>query len=340
MAEAQLRIGINGFGRIGRLVARVASEHPNVVLVAVNDPMLDPENMQYLFVHDSTHGKFKGEVSHGKSSLTIAGHEIHVYDKRKPEEIPWGEHKVDVVIESTGIFTEIESAKAHLTAGAKKVIITAPSGTAPMFVMGVNADQYTADVDILSNASCTTNCLAPLVKVIDQNFGIVEGLMTTVHSLTATQLSVDGASRKKKREGRTASMNIIPSSTGAAAAVGKVYPAVKGKLTGMAFRVPTVDVSVVDLTCRIEKAATKEQINAAIKAASEGPMKGILGYTEEELVSTDFIHDPRSSIYDSEASIILNPNFIKLISWYDNEWGYSCRVVDLALHVYGVINKK
>jgi len=200
MAEAKLRIGINGFGRIGRLVARVASEHPNVVLVAVNDPMLDPENMRYLFVHDSTHGAFKGEVTHGKSTLTINGNEIHVYDKRKPEELPWGEHKIDVVIESTGIFTETESAKAHLTAGAKKVIITAPSGTAPMFVMGVNADQYTADIDILSNASCTTNCLAPLVKVIDQNFGIVEGLMTTVHSLTATQLSVDGASRKKKKE--------------------------------------------------------------------------------------------------------------------------------------------
>lgn len=340
MAETQLRIGINGFGRIGRLVARVASEHPNVRLVAVNDPMLDPENMEYLFSHDSTHGAFKGEVSHRPGFLTIAGNEVHVYDKRNPAEIPWGANQVDIVIESTGIFTEVESAKAHITAGAKKVLITAPSGTAPMFVMGVNNNQYTADIDILSNASCTTNCLAPLVKVIDENFGIVEGLMTTVHSLTATQLSVDGASKKKKREGRTASQNIIPSSTGAAAAVGKVYPNVKGKLTGMSFRVPTVDVSVVDLTCRIEKPATKADINAAIKAASEGAMSGILGYTEEELVSTDFIHDPRSSIYDSEASILLNPNFIKLISWYDNEWGYSCRVVDLALHVFTVINKK
>jgi len=340
MAERHLRIGINGFGRIGRLVARVASEYPNVSLVAVNDPLLDPENMHYLFVHDSTHGKFKGEVTHKPGLLIINGNETKVYDKRNPAELPWGENQVDIVIESTGIFTEIDSAKAHLTGGAKKVIITAPSGTAPMFVMGVNNDQYTSDIDVLSNASCTTNCLAPLVKVIDQNFGIIEGLMTTVHSLTATQLSVDGASKKKKREGRTASQNIIPSSTGAAAAVGKVYPNVKGKLTGMAFRVPTVDVSVVDLTVRIEKPATKADINAVIKAASEGPMKGILGYTEEELVSTDFIHDSRSSIFDSEASIILNPNFIKLISWYDNEWGYSCRVVDLALHVFGVMNKK
>jgi glyceraldehyde 3-phosphate dehydrogenase len=335
-----VRLGINGFGRIGRLVARVASENPHVQLVAVNDPMLDPENMHYLFVHDSTHGPFRGNVTHKPGLLTINGNEIKVYDKRKPEEIPWAENKVDIVIESTGIFTEVEGAKAHLVSGAKKVLITAPSGSAPMFVMGVNHDKYTTDIDILSNASCTTNCLAPLTKVIDQHFGIIEGLMTTVHSLTATQLSVDGASKKKKREGRTASQNIIPSSTGAAAAVGKVYPPVKGKLTGMAFRVPTVDVSVVDLTARIEKPATKESILSAIKEASEGPMKGILGYTEEELVSTDFIHDPRSSIYDNEASIILNPNFIKLISWYDNEWGYSCRVVDLAVHVYNTMNKK
>jgi len=335
-----VRVGINGFGRIGRLVARVASENPHVQLVAVNDPMLDPENMHYLFVHDSTHGPFRGKVTHKPGLLTINGNEIKVYDKRKPEEIPWAENKVDIVIESTGIFTETETAKAHLVSGAKKVIITAPSGTALMFVMGVNHDKYTPDIDVLSNASCTTNCLAPLTKVIDQQFGIIEGLMTTVHSLTATQLSVDGASKKKKREGRTASQNIIPSSTGAAAAVGKVYPPVKGKLTGMSFRVPTVDVSVVDLTARIEKPATKESILAAIKEASEGPMKGILGYTEEELVSTDFIHDPRSSIYDNEASIILNPNFIKLISWYDNEWGYSCRVVDLAVHVYNTMNKK
>jgi len=324
------------------LVARVISEHPelNATLVALNDPFLDSENMHYLFCHDSTHGGFKGVVTHKPGSLTINGNEVKVFDKRVPAEIPWGENRVDYVIESTGVFTEVDGAKAHLAGGAKKVIITAPSTTAPMFVMGVNNEDYTADIDILSNASCTTNCLAPLVKVIDQQFGIVEGLMTTVHSLTATQLSVDGASKKKKREGRTASQNIIPSSTGAAAAVGKVYKPVAGKLTGMAFRVPTVDVSVVDLTCRIERPASKADINAAVRAASEGPMRGILGYTDEELVSTDFIHDPRSSIFDSEASIILNPNFIKLISWYDNEWGYSCRVVDLALHVHRTLNKQ
>jgi len=331
---SKCRIGINGFGRIGRLVARVASENPNVVVVAVNDPMLDPENMHYLFVHDSTHGKFNGTVEHKPGVLTVNGHDILVYDKRNPAEIPWGANNVDYVIESTGIFTEVDKASDHLKAGAKKVIVTAPSNTAPMFVMGVNEQSYKSNIDVLSNASCTTNCLAPLVKVIDEHFTITEGLMTTVHSLTATQLSVDGASKKRKREGRTASMNIIPSSTGAAAAVGKVYPKVQGKLTGMAFRVPTVDVSVVDLTCRIEKPASKKDICDAIKAAAEGPMKGILGYTEEELVSTDFIHDSRSSIFDSEASIILNPNFIKLISWYDNEWGYSSRVIDLALHVH------
>jgi len=295
--------------------------------------------MEYLFVHDSTHGRFKGEVTHGADTLTINGNQVKVYDKRNPNEIPWGANGVDYVIESTGIFLEVDKAKLHIDAGAKKVIVTAPSNTAPMFVMGVNEKEYKKDIDIVSNASCTTNCLAPLVKIIDQEFGIVEGLMTTVHSLTATQLSVDGASRKKKREGRTASENIIPSSTGAAAAVGKVYPKVKGKLTGMAFRVPTVDVSVVDLTCRIEKAASKEDINRVIKAAADGPLKGIMGYTEEELVSTDFIHDSRSSIYDSEASIILNPNFIKLISWYDNEWGYSCRVVDLMLHIHKTVTQ-
>jgi len=287
--DAKARVGINGFGRIGRLVARVISENPNVELVAVNDPMLDPENMEYLFVHDSTHGKFKGEVSHKPGVLVINGKEVKVFDKRNPAEIPWGENRVDYIIESTGIFLEIDTAKAHLAGGAKKVVITAPSTTAPMFVMGVNQDTYTKDLDIISNASCTTNCLAPLVKVIDEKFGIVEGLMTTVHSLTATQLSVDGASKKRKREGRTASENIIPSSTGAAAAVGKVYPHVKGKLTGMAFRVPTVDVSVVDLTCRIEKPASIEAIDAAIKEAADGPLKGILGFTDEELVSTDFM---------------------------------------------------
>jgi len=338
--DLKCRIGINGFGRIGRLVARAASENPNIVLVAVNDPMLDPDNMHYLFVHDSTHGRFNGTCTHEPGLLTINGNNIQVFDKRNPSEIPWGTVGADYIIESTGVFTEVEKAQDHLKAGAKKVIITAPSTTAPMFVMGVNEDTYTTSIDVLSNASCTTNCLAPLVKVIDQNFGIVEGLMTTVHSLTATQLSVDGASKKRKREGRTASENIIPSSTGAAQAVGKVYPKMSGKLTGMSFRVPTVDVSVVDLTARLEKPASKKDICDAIKAAAEGPMKGILGYTEEELVSTDFIHDSRSSIFDSEASIILNPHFVKLISWYDNEWGYSCRVLDLTLHVHKVLTSK
>jgi len=254
-----------------------------------------------------------------------------VFDKRKPEEIPWGELGVEIVVESTGVFIETDTAGAHLKGGAKKVVITAPSKTAPMFVMGVNEKTYKGQ-DIISNASCTTNCLAPLVKVIDQNFGIIEGLMTTVHSLTSTQLSVDGASKKKRREGRCASQNIIPSSTGAAAAVGQVYPTVNGKLTGMSFRVPTVDVSVIDLTVRLEKPASYADIKKAVKAASEGDMKGILGYTEEELVSTDFIHDSRSSIFDAEAGISLNPHFVKLISWYDNEWGYSNRVVDLVIH--------
>lgn len=240
---------------------------------------------------------------------------------------------VDYVVESTGVFTEVAKAKAHITAGAKKVIISAPSVDAPMFVMGVNEETYTPDVNILSNASCTTNCLAPLVKVIDQNFGVVEGLMTTVHSYTATQLPVDGASKKRLREGRAAALNIIPSSTGAAKAVGSVYPPVKGKLTGMSFRVPTVDSSVVDLTVRLEKPASYADICAAVKAASEGPMKGVLGYTEEELVSTDFIHDSRSSIFDAKAGISLNEHFVKLVSWYDNEWGYSSRVIDLILYI-------
>jgi len=270
-------------------------------LVAVNDPFLDLENMIYLFKYDSVHGKFDGTVSAQGKNLEINGQTLHVFAEREPSQIPWGTLGVDYVVESTGRFTEVATASAHIAGGAKKVIISAPSADAPMFVMGVNEETYTPDVNILSNASCTTNCLAPLVKVIDQNFGVIEGLMTTVHSYTATQLPVDGASKKKLREGRAAALNIIPSSTGAAKAVGSVYPPVKGKLTGMAFRVPTVDSSVVDLTVRLEKPATYAQICEAVKAASEGPMKGILGYTEEELVSTDFIHDSRSSIFDAKA---------------------------------------
>jgi len=328
-----LRIGINGFGRIGRLVARVAAQHPEIELVAVNDPFLSLENMIYLFKYDSVHGRFNGTVVANGSDLEINGGLLKVFAERDPAAIPWGAHNVDYVVESTGVFTEVSKAELHLKAGAKKVIISAPSENAPMFVCGVNEETYTPDINILSNASCTTNCLAPLVKVIDQNFGIIEGLMTTVHSYTATQMVVDGASRKRLREGRAAAQNIIPSSTGAAKAVGSVYPKVQGKLTGMSFRVPTVDTSVIDLTVRLEKPATYEQICQAVKEASEGPMAGILGYTEEELVSTDFIHDTRSSIFDAKAGISLNEHFVKLIAWYDNEWGYSHRVVDLIVYI-------
>lgn len=329
-----IRVGINGFGRIGRLVARVASQHSEIELVAVNDPFLSLENMAYLFKYDSVHGRFDGTVVEKDGNLEINGKLLKVFAERDPASIPWGANNVDYVVESTGVFTESAKANLHIQGGAKKVIISAPSADAPMFVMGVNEETYTNDVHILSNASCTTNCLAPLVKVIDENFGVIEGLMTTVHSYTATQLIVDGASRKRLREGRSAAQNLIPSSTGAAGAVGKVWPRVKGKLTGMSFRVPTVDVSVVDLTVRIEKPASYEEVCQAVKAASEGPMKGILGYTEEELVSTDFIHDSRSSIFDAKAGISLNPNFIKLISWYDNEWGYSTRVIDLIRYIH------
>jgi len=328
-----VRVGINGFGRIGRLVARVAASHPEVTLVAVNDPFLSLENMVYLFKYDTVHGRFDGSVEAKDNHLEINGEKLTVFAERDPAAIPWGSLGVDYVVESTGVFTEIAGAGKHLVGGAKKVIVSAPSGDAPMFVMGVNEKSYTPDINILSNASCTTNCLAPLVKVIDQNFGIVEGLMTTVHSYTATQLPVDGASKKRLREGRAAAQNIIPSSTGAAKAVGSVYPAVSGKLTGMAFRVPTLDCSVVDLTVRLEKPASYATICEAVKVASEGELKGILGYTEEELVSSDFIHDNRSSIFDAKAGISLNDNFVKLISWYDNEWGYSSRVIDLILYI-------
>lgn len=329
-----VKIGINGFGRIGRLVMRALLLKKDVDCVAVNDPFLDADYMSYLFVHDSVHGNFKGTVSHKSDSLTINGKEVKVFSKRDPAEIPWGTLGVEIVIESSGVFLEVNQCESHLKGGAKKVIVTAPSKTAPMFVMGVNEEKYTPDLNIISNASCTTNCLAPLVKIIDQSFGIEEGLMTTVHALTATQLVVDGASKKKSREGRSAGYNIIPSSTGAAAAVGEVWPPVKGKLTGMAFRVPVADVSVVDLTVRLKKDATYDEIKAVVKAASEGPLKGIMGYEEDELVSSDFIGDDRSSIFDVKAGIALNKNFVKLISWYDNEWGYSNRVVDLAVHVH------
>lgn len=328
-----ITIGINGFGRIGRLVLRIALSRPDIKVVAVNDPFIAPDYAAYMFKYDSTHGRFKGEVTSEGDSLVIDGHAIKVFGERDPASIPWGKSGVDFVIESTGVFTTKEGAQKHIDGGAKKVIITAPSSDAPMFVVGVNEDKYTPDLTIVSNASCTTNCLAPLAKVINDTFGIEEGLMTTVHSITATQKTVDGPSHKDWRGGRTASGNIIPSSTGAAKAVGKVIPELNGKLTGMSLRVPTVDVSVVDLTVRLKKAATYEEISAAIKSAANGELKGVLGYTEDAVVSTDFLGSSFSSIFDQKAGILLSPTFVKLISWYDNEFGYSTRVVDLLEHV-------
>jgi glyceraldehyde 3-phosphate dehydrogenase len=328
-----ISIGINGFGRIGRLVLRVALSRKDINVVAVNDPFIGADYAAYMFKYDSTHGKFKGEVSSDGKNLIIDGKTINVFQERDPVNIPWGAEKVDYVIDSTGVFTTLEGAQKHIDAGAKKVIITAPSKDAPMFVIGVNEEKYTPDLNIVSNASCTTNCLAPLAKVINDKFGIEEGLMTTVHSITATQKTVDGPSHKDWRGGRTASGNIIPSSTGAAKAVGKVIPELAGKLTGMSLRVPTTDVSVVDLTVKLVKEATYDEIKAAVKEASEGKLKGVLGYTEDAVVSTDFLTDSRSSIFDANAGIWLSPKFVKLISWYDNEYGYSTRVVDLLEYI-------
>lgn len=328
-----ITIGINGFGRIGRLVLRIALSRPDIKVVGINDPFIAPDYAAYMFKYDSTHGRFKGEVTSEGDNLVIDGHKIKVFGERDPAAIPWGKNGIDFVIESTGVFTTKEGAQKHIDGGAKKVIITAPSSDAPMFVVGVNEDKYTSDLTIVSNASCTTNCLAPLAKVINDKFGIEEGLMTTVHSITATQKTVDGPSHKDWRGGRTASGNIIPSSTGAAKAVGKVIPELNGKLTGMSLRVPTVDVSVVDLTVKLKTAATYEEISEAIKAAANGPLKGVLGYTEDAVVSTDFLGSSYSSIFDQKAGILLSPQFVKLISWYDNEFGYSTRVVDLLEHV-------
>jgi len=329
-------MGISGFGRIGRLVCRAACEKDGAEVVAVNDPFCDVEYAAYLFKYDSTHGIYKGTVSADKdaNTLMVDGKAIKFFAAKSPTEVPWGESGADIVCESTGIFTTIDKAGAHLGGGAKKVIISAPSADAPMFVMGVNHTQYTKDINILSNASCTTNCLGPLAKVIHEKYEIVEGLMTTVHATTATQKTVDGPSGKDWRGGRGAGQNIIPSATGAAKAVGKVLPALNGKLTGMAFRVPTPDVSVVDLTCKLGKEASYDDIKATMKAASESPeYKGIIGYTEDQVVSTDFQGDARSSIFDAGAGISLTPTFVKLVSWYDNEWGYSNRLVELAMHV-------
>jgi len=327
------KIGINGFGRIGRLVLRAAMDK-GAEVVAVNDPFITIDYMVYMFKYDSTHGVFKGEVKADGSNLVVNGKSIKVFNEMKPENIPWGSAGAEYVVESTGVFTTLDKAKAHFTGGAKKVIISAPSADAPMFVMGVNEDKYSKDMNIVSNASCTTNCLAPIAKVLNDKFGIAEGLMTTVHATTATQKTVDGPSAKDWRGGRGAGQNIIPSSTGAAKAVGKVIPELNGKLTGMAFRVPTPDVSVVDLTVRLNKGCSYEDIKAAMKAASEsGSLKGILGYTEDDVVSQDFIGDIRSSIFDAKAGIQLSETFVKVVSWYDNEYGYSNRVVDLIKHM-------
>jgi len=335
-----IKVGINGFGRIGRIVFRNALKNKNVEITAINDPFIDLEYMVYMFKYDSTHGRFKGDVHTEGGKLIIDGHHIDVYGERDPASIPWGKSGADYVVESTGVFTTIDKASAHLKGGAKKVIISAPSADAPMFVCGVNLDAYKPEYSVISNASCTTNCLAPLAKVINDKYGIVEGLMTTVHATTATQKTVDGPSSKDWRGGRSAAANIIPSSTGAAKAVGKVIPALNGKLTGMSMRVPTTDVSVVDLTVRLEKPASYAAIKATMKAASEGELKGILGYTEDAVVSQDFVGAEESSIFDAAAGISLNDNFVKLVSWYDNEWGYSARVVDLLVYIAGVDSKK
>jgi glyceraldehyde 3-phosphate dehydrogenase len=328
-----IKIGINGFGRIGRLVFRAAQNNPNVVIVGVNDPFVDVDYMKYMLKYDTVHGQFKGTIEGGANEFIVNGKKIAVYNCMNPVEIPWKECGADYVVESTGVFTTTEKAAAHIQAGAKKVVISAPSADAPMFVMGVNNKNYKADMNIVSNASCTTNCLAPITKVLHDNFGVIEGLMTTVHAATNTQKTVDAPSKKDWRGGRSILNNIIPSSTGAAKAVGKVIPELNGKLTGMSLRVPTADVSVVDLTVRLEKATDYEAIKAAMKAAADGELKGILGYTEEDVVSTDFIGDARTSIFDAKAGIMLNSNFVKVVSWYDNEWGYSNKVIDLIQYM-------
>ncbi|MCB0399676.1 MAG: type I glyceraldehyde-3-phosphate dehydrogenase [Winogradskyella sp.] len=329
---SNLKLGINGFGRIGRIVFRATIKRPDVDVVAIND-LLDVDHLAYLLKYDSVHGRFDGTVEVKDGHLVVDGKTVRVTAERDPKNLKWDEVGTDVVAECTGIFTTLETAQYHIDAGAKKVVISAPSKDAPMFVMGVNDNELTANHKIVSNASCTTNCLAPLAKVVDDNFGIEEALMTTVHATTATQLTVDGPSRKDFRGGRSALLNIIPASTGAAKAVGKVIPKLDGKLTGMAFRVPTADVSVVDLTVKTKKETSLEEIKAAFKKASEGSMKGVLGYTDELVVSQDFVSDERTSIFDADACIELNSTFFKLVSWYDNEFGYSNKLVDLAQKV-------
>jgi glyceraldehyde 3-phosphate dehydrogenase len=334
---SKVKLGINGFGRIGRIVFRETMNRDNVEVVAIND-LLDVDHLAYLLKYDSVHGRFNGKVEVKDGKLYVNDKFIRVTAERDPKLIKWDDKDVDVdiVAECTGIFTTIETAKAHIDGGAKKVIISAPSADAPMFVMGVNHNEVKPTDTVVSNASCTTNCLAPLAKVIHDNFGIVEALMTTVHATTSTQMTADGPSKKDWRGGRAASVNIIPSSTGAAKAVGKVIPALNGKLTGMSFRVPTVDVSVVDMTVKVAKETSYEEIMAVLKKASENEMKGILGYTEDDVVSQDFIGDSRTSVIDAKAGIGLNSTFFKLVSWYDNEYGYSSKLIDLAVHIANV----
>ena len=325
-----IKVGINGFGRIGRLVFRAGIDRNDIEFLGINDPGMTPDYMAYMLKYDTMHGQFKGTIEYDDESITVNGKKIMVYAKFKPEEIPWGELGVEYVVESTGLFLTKEKAQGHLDAGAKKVVMSAPSkDDTPMFVMGVNNTTYDTSMNFVSNASCTTNCLAPIAKVLHDNFGITEGLMTTVHSTTATQKTVDGPSKKDWRGGRAAAGNIIPSSTGAAKAVGKVIPSLNGKLTGMSMRVPTLDVSVVDLTVNLAKPATYAEICAAMKKASEGELKGILGYTEDAVVSSDFLGDTHTSIFDAGAGIALTDTFVKVVSWYDNEIGYSNKVLDL-----------
>lgn len=328
-----IKVGINGFGRIGRLVLRAAAKNPNIQIVGINDPFIGVDYMSYMFKYDTVHGRYQGTVESKDGKFFVDGKEIKVFKEMDPANIKWDTSGAEYIVESTGVFLSLEKASAHFKGGAKKVVISAPSPDAPMFVCGVNLDKYQPSMDIVSNASCTTNCLAPLAKVIHTEFGIKEGLMTTVHAVTATQQTVDGPSQKDWRGGRGACYNIIPSSTGAAKAVGKVIPALDGKLTGMSFRVPTMDVSVVDLTVTLDKGASYDTIKAAVKAASEGSMKGVLGYTEEDVVSSDFIGDSRTSIFDAKAGLALTKNFVKLISWYDNEAGYSAKCLDLIMHM-------
>lgn len=331
-----VKVGINGFGRIGRLVFRAACANPNVEVNAINDPFIDVDYMVYMLRYDTVHGQFQGTIEVKDGDLVVNGHAIKVYACMNPQEIPWGEAGAEYIVESTGVFTTTEKASAHFVGGAKKVVISAPAKDkeTPMFVMGVNHTKYNKDMKVVSNASCTTNCLAPLASVIHEKFGITDGLMTTVHATTATQKTVDGPSKKDWRGGRGAAFNIIPSSTGAAKAVGVVIPELNGKLTGMSFRVPTADVSVVDLTVNLKTPTTMEEIKKAMKEASESDRwKGIIGYTEDAVVSSDFISDARTSIFDATAGIQLTPTFVKLVAWYDNEWGYSNKVVNLIEHM-------